>query len=189
MTVTMIRYLYLEFRWCIEFIVILGLSPLILLFVLLSALFLIIDGKRNPFYFQPRIGKNGKLFTIFKLRTMDTDGKVSKLAKFYRVHRIDEIPQFFNILRKDMTVIGPRPEPAMYYYAIIEKFPEFAERNAILPGFTCLSQISVGHALTMEQHRAKLIKDVEYITKASLLLDLIIAYYTVGVLLTGRGAK
>lgn len=189
MSINTRKRIYLEFRWCLEFITILALSPLILAFVIISAILLMIDGKGNPFFIQKRIGKGGNRFTIFKLRTMDSNGKISKLSRFYRTHRIDEVPQFLNILLKNMSIIGPRPEPANLYEQTITEFPEFAQRNHILPGLTCLSQITLGHVNTLDEKKVKLAKDIEYIKDTSLLLDLKIAYRTIGVLISGRGAK
>lgn len=180
---------YLFFRWILECIAILIFSPIIVLILLVAIIFLLLDGTKNPFFVQERIGLNGKIFNIYKLRTFNNKGHISKVSMFMRHHRIDEFPQFLNILLRDMSIIGPRPEPIMYYENIIEHIPEFHKRNAIRPGLTCLTQVEIGYTDNMAMHKEKLKYDIEYIENISPLLDIKILWETVRVVFNKKGAK
>lgn len=185
---TKYQSIYLKLRRILECIIIIVLSPVIIICVLIISVILIIDGKSNPFFVQDRIGINGSTFKMYKLRTLDNDKKITKFCQFIRNHRIDEIPQFLNIIIGDMSIIGPRPEPKMWYFGIIEQFPQFTYRNAIKPGLTCLSQIYVGYTFNIDLYKEKLIKDLEYIREISPKMDLFILYKTVAVLINKKGA-
>lgn len=150
-------------------------------------------------YKQERLGKGGKSFYIYKLRSMRTDAekfgaqwaekddpRITKVGKFIRKTRIDEIPQLFNILKGDMSIIGPRPERPSFTEEFNEEIPGFINRLAVKPGLTGWAQVNGGYEITPEE---KLIEDIYYIKNRSILLDLKILFKTVKVVLTGDGAR
>ena len=150
-------------------------------------------------YKQERLGKGGKKFYIYKLRSMRTDAekfgaqwaekddpRITKVGKFIRKTRIDEIPQLFNILKGDMSIIGPRPERPSFTEEFNKEIPGFINRLAVKPGLTGWAQVNGGYEITP---REKLIEDIYYIKNRSILLDLKILFKTVKVVLTGDGAR
>ena len=150
-------------------------------------------------YKQERLGKGGKKFYIYKLRSMRTDAekfgaqwaekddpRITKVGKFIRKTRIDEIPQLFNILKGDMSIIGPRPERPSFTMEFNEEIPGFIDRLAVKPGLTGWAQVNGGYEITPQE---KLIEDIYYIKNRSILLDFKILFKTVKVVLTGDGAR
>ena len=158
-----------------------------------------IDDKGPITYKQERLGKCGKSFYIYKLRSMRLDAekygaqwaekddpRITKVGKFIRKTRIDEIPQLFNILKGDMGLIGPRPERPNFTVQFNEEIPGFINRLAIKPGLTGWAQVNGGYEVTPEE---KLIEDIYYIKNRSVLLDFKILLRTVKVVFTGDGAR
>lgn len=150
-------------------------------------------------YKQERLGKGGKQFYIYKLRSMRTDAekfgaqwaekddpRITKVGKFIRKTRIDEIPQLFNILKGEMSVIGPRPERPSFTEEFNKDIPGFVNRLAIKPGLTGWAQVNGGYDITPGE---KLVEDMYYIKNRSILLDFKILFKTVKVVLTGDGAR
>jgi len=150
-------------------------------------------------YKQERLGKGGKRFYVYKLRSMRTDAekfgaqwaekndpRITKVGKFIRKTRIDEIPQLFNILKGDMSIIGPRPERPEFTQEFNEEIPGFINRLAVKPGLTGWAQVNGGYDITPKE---KLVEDIYYIKNRSILLDFKIILKTVKVVLTGHGAR
>ena len=150
-------------------------------------------------YKQERLGKGGKKFYIYKLRSMRTDAekfgaqwaekddpRITKVGKFIRKTRIDEIPQLFNIIKGDMSIIGPRPERPLFTEEFNEEIPGFINRLAVKPGLTGWAQVNGGYEISP---REKLTEDMYYIKNRSVLLDFKILFKTVKVVLTGDGAR
>ncbi|MGL5641749.1 MAG: sugar transferase, partial [Paraclostridium sp.] len=145
-------------------------------------------------------GKNEKKFLVYKMRSMRVDAekhggaqwaqkddpRVTKIGKFIRKTRIDEIPQLFNILKGDMSLIGPRPERPELTYEFDKEIPGFIERLSIKPGLTGLAQVNGGYDISPKD---KLKWDMIYIKNRSILLDINIVFKTVGVVFTGEGAR
>lgn len=150
-------------------------------------------------YKQERLGKGGKRFYIYKLRSMRTDAekfgaqwaekddpRITKVGRFIRKTRIDEIPQLFNILKGDMSLIGPRPERPQFTEQFNREIPGFINRLAVKPGLTGWAQVNGGYDMTPAE---KLVEDIYYIKNRSILLDFKIIFKTVAVVLTGDGAR
>lgn len=150
-------------------------------------------------YKQERLGKGGKRFYIYKLRSMRTDAekfgaqwaekddpRITKVGRFIRKTRIDEIPQLFNILKGDMSLIGPRPERPQFTEQFNKEIPGFINRLAVKPGLTGWAQVNGGYDMTPAE---KLVEDIYYIKNRSVLLDFKIIFKTVAVVLTGDGAR
>jgi len=169
--------------------------PLMIIFGILIK----IEDKGPITYKQERLGKGGKRFYIYKLRSMRTDAekfgaqwaekddpRITKVGKFIRKTRIDEIPQLFNILKGDMSIIGPRPERPSFTEEFNQEIPGFIDRLAVKPGLTGWAQVNGGYEITPQE---KLIEDIYYIKNRSILLDLKILFKTVKVVLTGDGAR
>lgn len=157
-------------------------SPLLLV---ASAVILIRDG--HPLiYKQWRVGAHGRLFQIFKLRTMKSDAESATGAvcatkgdvrvipgcRWIRICHVDEMPQFFNILQGQMSMVGPRPERPELIYTIRQEIDSFEERLSVKPGLTGLAQLSMGYCNNMEGHRQKLAFDMTYINERSNTMDL-----------------
>ena len=150
-------------------------------------------------YKQERLAKGGKRFYIYKLRSMRTDAekfgaqwaekddpRITKVGRFIRKTRIDEIPQLFNILKGDMSLIGPRPERPQFTEQFNREIPGFINRLAVKPGLTGWAQVNGGYDMTPAE---KLVEDIYYIKNRSVLLDFKIIFKTVAVVLTGDGAR
>lgn len=150
-------------------------------------------------YKQTRVGLQGKLFTIYKFRSMvndsekhyitwarQNDDRITRVGKFIRKTRIDELPQLINVIKGDMSIIGPRPERPEFTLEFCKIYPNFKNRLAIKPGMTGLAQVNGGYDLSPKE---KLEYDIEYIQNRSLLLDLKILIKTVKVIFTFEGAR
>lgn len=169
--------------------------PIIIIFA-----FLIKNEDGGPvFYKQDRLGKDGRVIFIYKLRSMrinserngaiwaeKNDPRITKVGKFIRKTRIDEIPQFINILKGEMSIIGPRPERPTLTMEFNDKIPGFINRLVIKPGLTGYAQVNGGYDVTPEE---KLKLDLYYIKNLSIKLDLNIMFKTINVVFTGEGAR
>lgn len=190
---------YLRVRRLIEVVVIVAFSPVLLPICLIVALVVMLDSGLPVLYFQDRPGKNGKLFRIAKFRTMtfqktevdkitvDNDPRITKYGVFLRHHRLDEIPQFWNVLCGDMSIIGPRPEPYFSAKEFSRTVPFYTERYSIAPGITGWQQVNQGHVNTYEGTCQRVELDRYYIANASLWLDIKIIVMTISTMV--RGAK
>ncbi|MDP4105444.1 MAG: sugar transferase [Bacillota bacterium] len=177
----------------ISFFALLVSSPIILIVSLLIK----IDSNGPIFYKQERIGKSGRPFSIIKFRTMhvdaetngpqwarQNDSRITKIGYYLRKYRIDEIPQFINILRGDMSLIGPRPERLIFINEFEKEIPSFRDRLQVKPGITGWAQINGGYDLTP---REKLELDLYYIRHYSFLLDAKIFLKSIPVILFSKG--
>ncbi len=182
------------------------LAVLIALPVLLIAcLFIWMETGRPIFFRQERVGEKGKNFTLFKLRTMHKDAekgtgavwaqangddpRITKVGGFLRKNRIDELPQLFNVLRGEMSFVGPRPERPQFVDQLREVIPFYDERHAVKPGITGWAQVRYGYGSTVEEAETKLQYDLYYIKNMSVWLDIMIVMDTAKVVILGRGAR
>ena len=177
-------------------IAIILLSPI---FILLSLL--IKSGTKGPIIFkQERIGINGKPFMIYKFRSMfneaEKDGpqlssqhdpRITPIGKFMRKTRLDETPQFFNVILGDMALVGPRPERQFYIDKIIAEAPHYKHILKVKPGITSWGQVKFGYAENVEEMVARLKFDLLYVENMSLVLDLKILFYTAIIMIKGDG--
>ena len=174
--------------------------------LILSPIFLIISiviklSSKGPIiYSQERIGKGGKPFYIYKFRTMYLDSeksgpqlskkddkRITKFGLFLRKLRLDELPQFINVLRGEMAIVGPRPERQFYIDQIIKKAPHYHYLQKVLPGITSWGQVKFGYAENIDQMIKRLTFDIIYVENRSLALDFKIMIYTFVIILQGRG--
>lgn len=141
---------------------------------------------RPLFFTQKRVGKNGAVFTVYKIRTM-TNGVITPVGRLLRRSRIDELPQALNLLTGEMSLIGPRPETIELTQKYTAEIYGYGDRLAVKPGITGLAQVRIGYCSTVKETKNKLGLDLYYIDNKSLLLDLQILYYTIGVVLRLEG--
>jgi len=174
------------------------LSPLLLLIAAAIKL-----NTRGPvLYSQIRSGLHGNPFTLYKFRTMyaesETDGpvfteeddpRITKFGRFLRRFRLDEIPQLYNVIINDMSIIGPRPERPYFVNQLIKKIPFYAERMEVKPGITGWAQVTYGYSSNIMEHREKLLYDIFYIENMCLALDTLIVIKTLGTVIRGKGVK
>jgi exopolysaccharide biosynthesis polyprenyl glycosylphosphotransferase len=152
------------------------------------------------FYKQPRVGRYGQEFHIYKFRSMyhkaeengpelssKHDPRVTRFGQFMRKHRLDEIPNFFNVLRGDMALVGPRPERAYFIRKITEQAPHYVHLHKVKPGITSWGQVKYGYAENVEEMVKRLRFDILYIENRSLFVDLKILFYTVITIIKGKG--
>jgi len=154
-------------------------------------------------YRQERVGLNGRRFSIAKFRSMRTDAekdgkprwaaanddRVTRVGHIIRRLRIDELPQLFNVLRGDMSLVGPRPERQFFVEQLTQEIPFYALRHSVKPGVTGWAQVRYPYGATVEDSLEKLQYDLYYVKNHTLFLDLVVLFETVGVVLTGRGAR
>lgn len=184
------------------FEIILSLAGLCIGIALIPIIFIgnIFWNKGKLFYTQKRVGKDGAVFKIIKFRTMmknaeasgavfakTNDSRITKFGKFLRKTRIDEFPQFINILKGDMAVIGPRPERPVFVREIAQIMPFYETRHIIKPGLTGWAQVNYSYGETIEESLIKLQYDLYYIKHRSIYLDLDIIFKTISTVLFYRG--
>jgi sugar transferase (PEP-CTERM system associated) len=171
--------------------------------MLIAALAIKLDSRGPVFYTQERLGQDGKPFMVRKFRSMRTDAeqdgtprwasvhddRVTRIGNFMRKTRIDELPQLFNVLKGEMSMVGPRPERAYFVDQLTQQIPFFAVRHSVKPGVTGWAQVRYQYGSTVEDSVEKLQFDLYYVKNHSLFLDLMIIFETVAVVLTGKGAR
>jgi exopolysaccharide biosynthesis polyprenyl glycosylphosphotransferase len=168
-------------------------------FIVIFGIAVKLDSPGPVFYTQERVGKGGRRFKVIKLRSMIRDAekngaqwaekddpRVTRVGRFIRKTRIDELPQFINVLRGDMSIIGPRPERPEFVIEFNEHIPGFIERLCVRPGLTGWAQVNGGYEITPEE---KLALDLYYIENRNPKLDLLILVKTLQVVFTGHGAR
>jgi exopolysaccharide biosynthesis polyprenyl glycosylphosphotransferase len=179
-------------------------SALILLPVMLLAALAVKLSSRGPVLFrQTRVGRNGKVFTLFKFRSMyanaeartgavwasKDDPRVTAAGRWLRRMRIDELPQLWNVLHGDMSIVGPRPERPEFVKVLAEKIPYYRQRHCVKPGITGWAQINHKYGDSIEDTITKLEYDLYYIKHISPTLDIYILFQTLKTVLTSRGAQ
>ena len=171
-------------------------------FLLLLALLIKLDSPGPVFYPQERVGKDGKIFTLYKLRSMyqdaekhtgpvwadRSDPRVTRMGRIMRRLRLDEVPQLFNVLRGDMSLVGPRPERPRFVRELSSLIPFYDLRHSVKPGLTGWAQIHFGYANSVHDAVEKLQYDLFYIKNMSPMLDLVILFETAKTVLVRRGS-
>lgn len=184
-----------------EILFILLLSPAACILCLVISLAIWLETGRPILFVQERTGRHGRAFRMFKFRSMhvsrkpdstlttEGDTRLTGVGRSLRKHRLDEIPQILNVLKGEMSIIGPRPEPRFLSSDLERHIPGYSRRRCVRPGLTGLAQIKQGYADGIEETALKLEFDLLYITNASLRLDLEIILGTVSTVLTGSGSR
>ena len=183
-----------------SFDIVVAVSGLLVLFPLLVVVAVLIklESRGPAFYSQERVGQFNRSFRILKLRTMVRDAeregakwasrgdsRITRIGRFLRKTRIDEIPQFWNVLRGEMSLTGPRPERPEFVEMLAEQIPFYLQRHLVKPGLTGWAQINYPYGASVEDAANKLKYDLYYIKHASIVLDFQIALRTVGTLMSG----
>ncbi len=182
----------------------LSLTMILVLFPLLLvvAVLIKIDSPGTVFYRQRRVGVNGRLFDVIKFRSMVNDAekdgakwaqkndtRITRLGKFLRRSRIDEIPQAINVLKGEMSFVGPRPERPEFVQLLGDEIPHYNDRHKVKPGITGWAQVEYEYGASVDDAREKLTYDLYYIKNFSIILDIIIILKTVRVTLFGVGSR
>lgn len=184
------------FDFICSLIALIILSPVFLV-VYLALLF---QGEGSVFFKQERIGYKGKPFNIIKFRTMRVDSesngkprlakvdddRLTKIGKFLREHHLDELPQLFNVLKGDMSFVGPRPERRYFIEKIREQNPNYDYIYLMRPGLTSMATLHNGYTDTMEKMLVRLDMDLEYLQKRSLWLDIKLIFTTFVYIINGK---
>jgi lipopolysaccharide/colanic/teichoic acid biosynthesis glycosyltransferase len=170
--------------------------------VIIVAIAIKLDSKGSVLFTQKRVGKDDKLFTLYKFRSMRTvteengsrfanekDARITRVGRFIRKFRIDELPQFWNVLKGDMNLIGPRPEQEDFVNYFNDEIPFYSYRHKVRPGITGWAQVKDGYAAGLAATKRKFEYDLYYVKNLSLSLDLLIAYATLKTVLTGFGSR
>lgn len=196
---------YLLIKRIIDTFVILSTAPFVISLALLIAILIKWQNRYSNvsiIFTQQRIGQGGKLFTMYKFRSMiasaETNGaqmattedmRVTKFGSFIRQTRLDELPQFINVLKGEMSLIGPRPEQLDFVKRFNETIPFYRYRHIVKPGISGWAQVMHGYASDEDETKVKLEHDFFYIKNFSLTLDLLIVIKTIQTMITGFGAR
>ena len=180
------------------------LTPVVTPLIVLSTLAILIEsrGRGSVFYSQRRVGENGREFSIYKFRSMVVDAerdgvarwadkgdsRITRVGAVLRKFRFDEIPQLYNILKGDMSFVGPRPERPEFVERLSEVIPYYNERHRVKPGLSGWAQVNYSYGASHEDGLEKLQYDLYYVKNYSILLDLLVLLQTIEVVLLGRGS-
>jgi len=190
------RFVKRTFDIVFSSVAILAGLPVFLSLILITKL----TSKGPAFYKQERIGRNGAPFYILKYRSMiidseangpqlttDNDPRITKWGNFMRKTHLDEIPQFFNVLVGDMSVVGPRPERAHFIQQIVARQPKYAQLLTLRPGITSIGQVDFGYAETVEEMCQRVLLDLKYLSQVNLLTDIKIIGGTIMTMINKKG--
>lgn len=191
-------YKFLKRFFDIAFSMLLGIIALPI--VAVSCILVRIESPGSPLFRQKRLGLSGKEFEIYKIRSMyfdaekisgakwaeKDDPRITRVGRFIRRTRIDELPQLINVFKGEMSVVGPRPEREVFYEIFENAIPGFKSRTSVKPGITGLAQVNGGYDLTPEE---KFKLDMKYIKTRSIKLDLAIVFKTVLIVISGKGSR
>lgn len=180
-------------------LILLLMTPVLLLTVTLIKL----ESPGPVFYSQVRVGRGGRNFVIYKLRSMcqnaehanapqwaqKNDHRITRIGRLIRITRIDELPQLINVLRGEMSVVGPRPERPFFVKMLTEKIPLYNARHYVKPGLTGWAQVRYSYGATVQDAKEKLQYDLYYIKNQSIFLDFLTLFETIQVVLWARGAR
>lgn len=187
------RIFDIVFSLIVLFTILIWLAPLV-------AIIIWLESGEKTFFKQERIGKNGKPFNIYKFKSMkgvcpvndpllskDEEARITKFGHFIRKYRIDEFPQFYNVLIGDMSIVGPRPERQFFLDEMMSHIPKYKQIQLLKPGITSLGQIKYGYADTLEQMLKRARYDLIYLDNLTLWTDLKVIISTVKIVLQGKG--
>lgn len=193
---------YQIIKYILECLLIISSLPITLPIMLITAIVIKLESEGGVFFVQKRVGQGGKLFKVYKFRSMcknseaqgsqfaqEGDMRITRVGKFIRKTRIDELPQFFNVLKGDMSLIGPRPEQEKFVNEFKLEIPFYSYRHIVKPGISGWAQVMQGYAFDVESTREKLEYDLYYIKNYSFSMDLLICFKTIHTMLTGFGAR
>ena len=168
--------------------------------ILLTAIILKLSSKGPVFFLQERVGHNGSSFMIWKFRSMKTtaeetgpqlssyeDKRVTTWGKIMRRWRLDELPQVWNVLKGDMSIVGPRPERKFFIDQIVKTHPEYLSLLKVKPGLTSMGMVKFGYAENVEEMIERMRYDISYVKNASLLMDIKIMLQSIKVVFAGKG--
>ena len=171
--------------------------------MLMTSIFILVESGGPILYLQERVGLNGRLFNVVKFRSMRTDAekdgkprwataaddRVTRVGRWIRKLRIDELPQLFSVLGGDMSLVGPRPERPYFVDKLTQELPYYAVRQSVKPGVTGWAQVRYHYGASVEDSAEKLQYDLYYVKNHTLFLDLVVLFETVGVVLMGKGSQ
>jgi sugar transferase (PEP-CTERM system associated) len=193
------RFLKRAFDICVSGAMLIATLPVILL----ATLAIWYESGPPTLYRQTRIGESGKAFEIMKFRSMridaekdgiarwaqQNDDRITRVGRFLRLTRIDELPQLINVLRGDMSFVGPRPERPPFVHELSRKVPFYGSRHSVRPGITGWAQVRYPYGASVDDAVEKLQFDLYYVKNHSLFLDLVILFQTAQIVLFGKGAR
>ncbi|MDG6897968.1 hypothetical protein A6A19_08270 [Actinobacillus delphinicola] len=193
---------YQAVKRILDSLLIIATLPITLPVMIVTAIVVALESPGGIFFLQKRVGQGGKLFTVYKFRSMcknseeqgsqfaqQGDMRITRVGKFIRKTRIDELPQFFNVLKGDMSLIGPRPEQQKFVEEFEKEIAFYDYRHIVKPGISGWAQVMQGYAFDVESTREKLEHDFYYIKNFSFSMDLLILFKTIQTMLTGFGAR
>ena len=190
---------YMFLKYCFDVLLIIVSLPFTLIVCLITAIAIKLEDGGKVFYIQPRVGYRGEVFQVYKFRSMrerakevlttENDNRITKVGKFIRKARIDELPQFINVIKGEMSLIGPRAEFLDFAVELEKEVPFFNYRHIVKPGISGWAQVNQGYATGPEETKIKIEYDFYYIKHISFSLDLLIFFKTIHTMLTGFGAR
>jgi lipopolysaccharide/colanic/teichoic acid biosynthesis glycosyltransferase len=170
--------------------------------LLLAALLIKIDSRGPVFFRQERLGLNERVFTILKLRSMKQDAerlgpawaalqdpRITRVGSYLRKYHLDELPQLLNVIRGEMSLVGPRPERQHFADRLVQELPTYRSRCKVKPGITGWAQVNYPYGSTVADAERKLVFDLYYIANKSLIMDLSIVVKTIRVVLLCEGSR
>lgn len=193
--------MYERMKYLFDLTIILVTLPLVLPLALLTAVLIRLESPGPAIFTQERVGQGNRTFRIYKFRSMvasdvddaqfasENDQRVTRIGNVIRKLRIDELPQFINVLKGEMSLIGPRPEQRAFVERFDEEIPFYSYRHVVRPGITGWAQVMQGYAASADATRLKIELDFYYIKHCSLALDVLIVFRTLQTILTGFGAR
>jgi len=193
---------YVRTKRAIDLVAIALALPLAIFIAAVTAIAIKLESSGNVFFWQKRVGMDGEVFNMLKFRSMTSDSeklgsqfaqsndmRVTRVGKFIRKFRVDEIPQLWNVLKGEMSIIGPRPEQESFVNEFNKNIPNYSLRHMVKPGITGLAQTEQGYVADAEATITKLEYDLYYIKNMSLLTDAQITLKTIYTIMTGFGAR